>query len=80
MADLDQAARKQEEFPGDEQANIDLEVAEATLDSITGAAEEVVEAKEVGLSETPTMQELIQRSRERRAYNSMWYEARMLFM
>jgi hypothetical protein len=36
---LDQATRKQEEFPEDEQANIEVEVAEAKVDSIAEASE-----------------------------------------
>jgi len=59
MNGLDQAARKQEEFPEDKQANIDLEVAEARLDAVTGAGGEVLAAKGVGAELAPTLKELM---------------------
>lgn len=48
MDDLDQASRKQEEFPDDEQANIDLEVIEARLDSMCNAGDLIIEEKVIG--------------------------------
>jgi hypothetical protein len=80
MDELDKAARKQEEFPEDEQANIEVEIAEAKIDAVADAAEEIVDAREVGLSERPKMKEIIRKAQERRAYNSMWKEAKTLFL
>jgi hypothetical protein len=69
MDNLDKAARKHEEFPEDEDSNIDLEVAEADLDAIIYASEKVVELNELGLKDTPILSQQIELSKERRSYN-----------
>jgi len=80
MDSLDAAARKHEEFPDDEDSNVDLEVAESNLDAIIYAGDKVVELNELGLIDSPKMVEMMEASRERRAYNQMWSEAKTLFM
>jgi len=78
MAELDRVARTQEEFPEDEQANTDLEVAEARLDAIAGAGDQVLAEKAVAAAEAPALRELIQEAKEQRAYNSLWLECKTL--
>jgi hypothetical protein len=59
MDALDRAARKLEEFPDDEKANIELEVAEARLDAITGAGDEVIQANVAGIKNDPVIKEIM---------------------
>jgi hypothetical protein len=79
MDELDKATRKQEEFPDDEQVNIEVEVAEAKVDSIAEASEEIIDAKEVGVRERGPMKEIIQKAKEKRAYNNMWKDAKTMY-
>jgi hypothetical protein len=79
MDGLDRAARMREEFPEDEQANIDLEVAEARLDAITGAGDQVLAENAVTAEEEPAFKDIIQDAKEQRAYNSLWLECKTLF-
>lgn len=77
--ELDAASRKVEEFPEDEQANIEVEVAEAKVEAIADAAEEVIETKTVGVSEITKVKKIIRKCKEKRAYNTMWKDAKILF-
>jgi hypothetical protein len=79
MDGLDRAARLQEEFPEDERANTDLEVAEARLDALTGAGEEVLAENAVAAEEETAVQDIVQEAKEQRAYNRLWLECKTLF-
>jgi hypothetical protein len=78
--ELDTISRKRDEFPDDEETNMRVEVAEAKVDAIADAAEEIVEAKEVGLKEKPKMKAIINKAKEKRQYNLMWKDAKTLFL
>lgn len=78
--ELDLAARKQEEFPEDEESNIALEIAEANLDAIVFAGEEIVKENTLGVRDSPKLQEQMEWTKEKRAYNTMYSEAKSLFM
>jgi hypothetical protein len=80
MDTLDKATRKKDEFPDDAQTNMEVEVAEAKVDAIADAADEIVVEKVVGIKEIPKMKELINKSREKRAYNLMWKDAKTLYL
>jgi len=80
MDDLDHLSRKREEFPNDELTNIELEVAEAKLDAIIGAGDRLITRRAFGMNDEPMMKEWLQRSRERRVYNSYWGEAKDLYV
>jgi hypothetical protein len=56
--ELDLAARKQEEFPEDEESNIALEIAESNLDAIVYAGEEIVK-------ENTSVSEILQNSKSK---------------
>jgi hypothetical protein len=77
---LDLAARKQEEFPEDEQSNINLEIAEANLDAIVYAGEQIVKENHLGFRDSPKLQEQIEWTKEKRAYNTMYSEAKQLYL
>lgn len=79
MDDLDAKTRTWEEFPLDEQVNIELEMSQAKIDSVLGAGEEMIANKDFGLKDEPVIREQIQYARERRSYNRMWGEAYQLF-
>lgn len=78
--ELDLAARKQEEFPEDEESNIALEIAESNLDAIVYAGEEIVKENTLGVRDSPKLQEQMEWTKEKRAYNTMYSEAKSLFM
>lgn len=80
MDELDKASRKKDEFPEDVEVNMQVEIAEGKVDAIADAADEIIEAKEVGLKEKPKMREVINKAKEKRQYNLMWKDAKTLFL
>lgn len=78
--ELDEVSRKRDEFPDDEETNMLVEVAEAKVDAIAEAAEEIVEAREVGIKEKPKMKKLINKAKEKRQYNLMWKDAKTYYL
>lgn len=78
--ELDQASRKRDEFPDDEECNIHAEMAEAKVDAIADAGDEIDDDKELGLKERPRMRYIINRIREKRCYCNMWKDAKTLYL
>jgi hypothetical protein len=79
MDDLDAKTRTWEEFPTDEQVNIELEMSQAKIDAVLGAGESMISNKDFGIKDEPVIREWVQYARERRSYNRMWGEAYTLF-
>lgn len=78
--ELDNASRKRDEFPEDEQTNLEVEIAEAKVDAIADAGEEIDADGELGLKERPKMSIVIKKIREKRYYNNMWKDAKKLYL
>jgi hypothetical protein len=76
MLELDQATSRQEEFPEDEEANVDAELAESKVKALEEVVGDIVKSDRLGVKDTKTFSDIKKKTSERRAYNRLYHEAK----
>jgi len=78
VKEYDTAARKQEEFPDDEQVAVEVETAESKVEAQAEALDKIVKSKRAPIGSEKKLKMLRNKGKERKEYNQMFNESKRM--